>query len=130
MTNPDAMNAPLFSTILPIKLTNGNAGRGFDHWGSTKARRMIERKLRAHGLTREPFAFPVRVAVTRILGKGERLWDASSVLRGNWKEIEDSLVAMGWFFDDGPRWITHVSGCQKDDMRDTGPATMVKIFKP
>ena len=65
--------------------------------------------------------------ITRILGKGQRLWDSSSIGRGNWKEIEDALVAIGWFHDDGPKWITETRFFQDAGQRQNGPAVRVRI---
>jgi hypothetical protein len=96
----------LLSVELPIELSNGNAGRGSKWFSSAKLRDKIERDLRCLGMTRKPFDVPVIVRVTRICGRGQRLWDSSSCGRGNWKEIEDSLVILGWFHDDGPKYIT------------------------
>jgi hypothetical protein len=95
---------------------------------SAAFRDKVEKKLRKLGLTRSPFAMPVTVTVTRILGKGERLWDSSSILRGNWKEIEDALVAIGWFVDDSPKHIVWTNGRQDDTIRDKGPAVELEIL--
>ena len=92
---------------LPFQLTNGNDGRGSKWFNSAKARKAYESQLRLLGLTRKPFAGPVSVTVERVLGKGERLWDSSSVGRGSYKELEDALVACGFFVDDGPKWIVN-----------------------
>ena len=71
---------------------------------------------------------PVTVTVTRILGKGERLWDSSSILRGNYKEIEDALVAIGWFVDDSTEYIHTTDGRQDDTRRNKGPAIELEIL--
>ena len=114
--------------ILPFELTNSNSGRGY-HWGgSAKLRKKFERDLRALGLTRKPFTFPVIVHVTRILGPRQALWDSSSVGRGNWKEIEDALVACGWFTDDGPKYIRDTRFHQDATRRPQGPAIEVIIL--
>ena len=94
---------------LPFELTNGNDGRGSKWFSSARLRKQYEADLRLLGMRREPFDHPCKVEVTRVLGKGQRLWDSSSIGRGNWKEIEDALVACGWFHDDGPRWITETT---------------------
>jgi len=113
--------------ILPFELTNGNDGRGSKWFRSSTIRKRVEGDLRKMGLVRDPFNFPVHVTVTRILGKGMRLWDTSSVGRGNWKEIEDALVACGWFRDDSPRWILSTRFAQDDTRRTDGPAVRVQI---
>ena len=97
---------------LPIALTNRNTGRGHAWFGAKDDRKFIEGVLRCEFGTRRPFDYPVRLQITRILLPGQRLWDFDSVLRGNAKEIIDSLVALGWFVDDGPKWICGVIGEQ------------------
>ena len=115
--------------FIPIKLTNSNNGRGH-HWGASASfRDKAEKKLRALGLARAvPFPCRVTVTVTRILGKGERLWDSSSVLRGNWKELEDALVALGWFVDDSTQYIATTDGRQDDTRRNKGPGIELTIL--
>ncbi len=120
----------IIDIVLPIELTNGNDGRGSKWFSSAKVRKEVERNLRLRQLGRDPFDFPVVVEVTRIVGKGQRLWDSSSIGRGNWKEIEDALVAMGWFHDDGPQWITETRFYQDDTQRENGPAVRVRITRP
>ena len=115
---------------LPIELTNGNDGRGSKWFSSSKVRKDMESLLVALGHRRQPFDVPVEVRVTRIVGRGQRLWDTSSVGRGNWKEIEDAMVACGWFHDDGPKWIRETRFFQDDSRRHEGPAIEVEIVAP
>lgn len=112
---------------LPIELTNGNDGRGSKWFSSAKVRKSIEETLRAMGLDRQPFDAPVNVHITRILGKNQRLWDADSILRGNSKELIDALVAVGWFHDDGPKYIKAVTADQDATQRENGPSVIVKV---
>lgn len=112
--------------ILPIELTNGNTGRGHQFWASSKARKNAESIIRARGLVRKPFTFPVVIRVTRMMGKGQRHWDSSSVGRGNWKEIEDALVACGWFHDDSYKWIRSTEFAQT---RYNEACVMVEVFR-
>ena len=95
----------LLREMLELKLTNGNDGRGKSFWGSANFRKSAEQYLRAFHKQRKPFKVPVVVHVTRLFSGRERLWDSSSIGRGNWKEIEDALVAVGWFHDDCHKWI-------------------------
>ena len=118
----------LFQTILPYELTNGNDGRGSKWFSSAKLRKSFEKDLRVLGYERKPFEMPVSVAVTRILGQGQRLWDSSSVGRGNYKELEDALVAIGWFHDDSPKWITETRFYQDASRRDQGSSIEIQIY--
>lgn len=114
---------------LPGRLTNGNDGRGNKWFSSAKVRKKIEDDLRRAGMARsEPYRFPVKCTWVRILGKGERLWDSSSVLRGNVKEYEDALVAVGWFVDDSPRYITMTFGAQ-DGCRRNGSCRIELVIE-
>lgn len=117
----------LLTVTLPIELTNSNDGRGFNYRRTGKWRHAIESELRMLGQVRQPFEFPVTVHITRILGKGQRYWDADSILRGNSKELIDSLVAVGWFVDDSYKWITTVTGSQDDRRRNEGPAITITV---
>lgn len=118
---------PEIDITFPIELTNGNDGRGSKWFKSSNIRKLFEFQFRKLGMERQPFDFPVRVSVTRILGKNQRLWDSSSIGRGNWKEIEDALVAIGWFHDDGPKWISETRFYQDASQRDNGPAVRITI---
>src|SRR5690554_4369071 len=102
---------------LPIELTNGNSGRGHAFWNSAKERKAYEEIIRTKFPRQRPFGVPVVVTVTRVLGRKQRLWDSSSILRGNYKEVEDALVACGFFHDDGPRWIRATHGLQDASRR-------------
>ena len=106
------MNEPL-TLRLPIELDNGNAGRGSRWFRSSNVRKKIEKVLRQLGLAREPYDVPVSLTITRIVGKGQRLWDADSIGRGNAKELVDALVAVGFFHDDGPKFIKLVDYRQR-----------------
>ena len=103
----------LLSVVLPIKLTNNNGGRGGSFWKSAKDRRDFEALLRKLGHVYSPLDHPVELRVTRLMGKRERPWDHSSGFRGNWKEIEDAIIACQWLHDDGAEWITGVTFAQE-----------------
>ena len=119
----------ILSELLPIELTNGNEGRT-KHFGASAARRKkYERLLRQIGQVRIPLAKQVDVVVTRVLGPRQQLMDSTSLGRGNWKEIEDALVACGWFVDDGPKQIRCTLFLQDDSRRDIGPAVLIEIFE-
>lgn len=114
---------------LPIDLTNGNDGRGSKWFSSAKLRNLIEGQLRLLGQVRQPFAVPVVLHVTRVLGPRQKKWDVSSGFRGNWKELEDALVVLGWFVDDGPDYITGIYFKQVAPKKRTCPKTIVEVFQ-
>ena len=118
----------LLRVLLPFELTNGNDGRRKSWYKPAKFRQNCEAVLRLSGLGREPFEEPVVVHVTRLLGRGQHLWDSSSIGRGNWKEIEDALVAVGWFHDDGPQWIKETRFFQDASRRGECPRVLVEVF--
>lgn len=112
---------------LPVELTNNNGGRSQTYHRSNQFRRQIEIQLRAWDLVRTPFDLQVTVTVLRVLGARQREWDQSSGLRGNWKEIEDAMVAVGWFHNDTRKWIRKVDFDQITDDRPNGPSIIVEI---
>lgn len=114
---------------LRIRLTNHNDGRTRHYHASNSERKDLGVWLRVKHGKRKPFEFPIYLHVTRVLGPREQKWDYSSCGRGNWKEIEDALVANGWFVDDGPRYITGIEFLQDDSQRHMGPAIKIEIFK-
>jgi hypothetical protein len=123
-----SIGTPLLAVELPIELTNGNDGRGSRWYRSDAVRKRLERLVRDLRLVRSPFRHEVRLEITRVLGARQRLWDADSVGRGNAKELVDSLVACGWFADDGPKWITACDYRQDNTRRADGPCVVVRVF--
>ena len=122
------MKEPLFTATLPVDLTNNNDGRKKSWYKSASDRKRFEKLLRKMGLVREPFSVPVVVHVTRVLGKRQRLWDQSSGLAGNYKELEDSATACGWWFDDSPKYIREVRFFQDATRRSDGPCVFIEVF--
>ena len=119
---------PLLTVSLDYALTNRNTGRGH-HWGQSAAcRKKLELLVAASQGRQVPFSHPVALIVTRVLGPGQRKWDADSVGRGSAKELIDSLVACGFFVDDSPRWIVECIFTQDDSRRNVGPKTDVAIY--
>ena len=119
----------MHTLTLPIRLTNDNGGRT-QHWSRAAKRKSdYQTAVRLIGGKRLPFAVPVRLTVTRIIGPRERLWDADSIGRGSVKELIDSLVACGWLNDDGPKWVTEVAYRQEID-RKRGPAVRIDFNQP
>ena len=115
--------------LLPIKLTNNNDGQSRSWFKSHKHRNTISGVLRLllRGMTITPPDHKQNIVITRILGRGERLWDADSVLRGNAKQLIDALVEAGFFHDDGPAFIVEAIGRQISTNRVVGPAVEVEI---
>jgi hypothetical protein len=121
-----ATTSPLLCRVFKIELTNGNDGRQKNWYKPAQTRQRIARTL--FDERRAPFDHPVKIRITRILGASQRLWDADSVGRGNAKELIDSLVELGWFHDDGPKWITHCDYRQDAQSRASGPAVMIEVW--
>ena len=114
---------PLVSEVFRIELTNKN--HTTRSWKADHAAKRKFAKIVSH---RTPFDNPVRVVVTRILGKRQRFWDSSSGLRGNYKELEDAMVDAGWYHDDGPTWITSTEFRQDATDRKNGPAVRIDVY--
>ena len=66
--------------------------------------------------------------LTRHIGKGQRFWDPDSVLRGNAKQLIDTLVEFGVMRDDSVKYLKFVIGVQCDSNREAGPYTSVEVF--
>ena len=113
---------------LPIELTNNNTGRT-QHFGrSASQRKKYERIIRAKFGQQVPFSSKVEIVVQRVLAARQRLWDESSILRGNWKEIEDALVACGFLSDDGPNYIGLCVGVQDAETRLTSEGGFTRVY--
>lgn len=122
-----AIERCLIEQHIPLRLTNSNTGRGHAWYAKANDRKEIEKLLISQGLQRQhPFATAIELHLTRYLSKGERLWDMDSGLRGNAKELIDSLVSIGWFYDDSPKWIREVRFFQDDSRRAIG-GTLIKV---
>jgi len=112
---------------IPIPLTNNNDGQS-RHWSkANQHKQTFAKTLAIMRMKATPPERKQRVTITRILGKGQSLWDADSVLRGNAKQLLDSLVDAGYFVDDSPKYITEVFGKQDATRREDGPAIRVEI---
>lgn len=125
----DDSDGLLLSVTLPIELTNRNDGQGKAWYASHTTRQDFEAQIIVMGLRRTPFACKTWCVWTRILGPGQKLWDCSSIFRGNAKQLEDALVACGWWHDDCPKYITEVIGRQETNQREIGPAVRIDIYR-
>ena len=117
------------SITLPIEITNDNEGRS-KHWTKAANRKHNYAKiLRIMGGKVEPLETSCRIEITRILGAGQRLWDADSIGRGSVKELIDSFVACRWLHDDGPKWVSEVTYRQDASDRKAGPSVKVDFYE-
>ena len=136
----------LFTITVDIKLSNQNVGRS-RHWSS--AAKVKQRWIRALSdsadvnangivyplmefhhevLNDAPISQRVGIVTTRVLGKGERLWDMDSIGRGDIKESIDSLVTHGILKDDSPRHLAWWLGQQDDTKRTHGPLVLHTFY--
>jgi hypothetical protein len=134
---------------IPMKLKNNNQGQG-RHWSGSHKERLEASQAVAEARVWQPATKESRtwkslpewtrklhfgkdeklgLVVWRILGKRERLWDADSVLRGNYKQIQDALIEAGLAEDDSPKYIEWVLGRQDDSIREQGPKVLVEVYR-
>ena len=79
-------------------------------------------------LNNQPYSVPVGIAVERVLGKRQRLWDADSINRGS-KELIDSFVFHNILEDDNHKFVSWCVGYQDDTAKDNGPYTRVHFYR-
>lgn len=115
----------VYTEILPVKMTNSNDGQGRGWYSSSNERKRIRDRL-IEFRKKTPYG-RCDVVLTRILGKKERLWDSGNILRGNAKQLIDTLVELGWWEDDGPRYIRHLDGRQDPNRRSEGSCVEIKV---
>jgi hypothetical protein len=117
----------LLDIVLPIELSNRNDGQGHSLWRTVKDKKRFIQTLSAY--KRQPFTIPTFVVVTRLLGDKQRLWDFDSGFRGSWKQLQDAMVDSGWWYDDGPEYITGIFFRQDSRDRAAGPAVRIQIWQ-
>lgn len=93
--------------FLFVKLLSKN-GRDALHWSRRQ-------KLKNEYLLELSHAYPrkgvytsevkQRVTFTRVLGKGEKLFDDANMAGGSCVELQDAMTALGWWHDDSPRYL-------------------------
>lgn len=120
-----------YRIVVDRELKNGNNGQS-KHWsGSHKERQGWTQAINnAYAISTNGTEFPLDtflacsapddlqgLVITRFLAKGQRKWDADSVLRGNAKQLVDSLIEAGVARDDSPKYIDFVYGLQDDSQR-------------
>ncbi len=118
---------------LDVPLLNNNDGRGHAFHRTAKQRRNLEASIRVLANPRQcdlptPLQDPVVLVVTRVIAKGRQAWDFDSIGRGSAKELIDSLVAVGWLVDDGPKYVSHVAWNQDSLTRPADEQTVVQIW--
>ena len=137
---------PLVKVVVKDNISNRNDGQG-KHWSaSSKARSRIfneckdaeyfrysdRRRVYLPASIKEckiPSRVKVNIVATRVLGPKQRLWDADSILRGEFKQLLDSLVQLGIIEDDGPKFVKHCLGLQDSASRCDGPSFIVEFFE-
>lgn len=130
-----------YRIVIDRELKNGNNGQT-KHWSNShKERKGWSEAIKdAYAISLNGTEFPLDaflscaapegtqgLVITRVLGKGQRLWDADSVLRGSAKQLVDSLVEAGVARDDCPKYIEFVVGLQDASQRsdhETGYVTV------
>lgn len=113
---------------MDIELTNGNDGQGHAWYRTKDEVKAITKSLIALKYQFRPLEFPVKLRITRLIGKGKQYWDPSSILSGNVKQLIDSMVACNWFVDDSRKWVTAVIPHQVE-RRDKPPGVRIEIFR-
>ena len=104
----------LESITIDMELTSGNDGQQKHWYESHKQRRKIEDILNAENRKRNiPYMTPVALHIVRIYSGRQREWDCDNLLRGNSKQLIDSMVSAGFFLDDSTKYITQVVGSQE-----------------
>lgn len=124
------MAKPILSVVLPVEMNNRNDGQGHAYYRTAKEKKELAATL-GHsmlGLRRTPFEHRVDLMLTRILGKGQRLFDPDSIGRGNAKQIIDTLTDLGWWHDDSSKYIRHCDYRQDDSQRENGPSVLIEIW--
>lgn len=114
--------------VLDIELVNGNEGRGGDWYESNNRKRKLLKIFRAKELVFRPLDYPVKVRLTRLIGKGQRYWDSMSVLSGSAKELFDAMVECDWFVNDDHNWIK-LTVSHQELRRDKPPGFRLEIFQ-
>lgn len=122
-----ARRAEVLTMVLPIKLLSKNS-RDRLHYRARHALRIDYQNIVSIKYPRKRPTPDYRqlVTVTRIMGPKERLFDDMNIPGGSAVELVDSLVHLGWLFDDSPRYLTPEFR-QERHKTIRGPATMVEI---
>jgi len=136
----------LFTITLDKELKNGNEGRS-KHWSSAhKEKKQWVAALQAAdvetdtGMVIDSHTFleevlggrsvqqKVGITFLRVLGKNQRLIDSDSIIRGNAKELLDSVVDFGILEDDNSKYVAWSLGLQDDSRRSEGPFVELSFY--
>ncbi len=126
----EVRNELLFTVKVYHKLKNNNNGQS-RHWSQSHSERKKWMKaleaaevetvngdvfgfheFATHVLCSQPVQQRVGIEVHRVLGPRERHYDPDSVLRGNAKQLVDSLVETNYLQDDNIKCILWALGTQ------------------
>ena len=135
----------LFTVRVNHKLKNNNNGQS-KHWSASHSERKKWMKaldtaevetfngdvfgfheFGTHVLSGEPLKQKVGIEVHRVLGPRERHYDPDSVLRGNAKQLIDSLVESNYLLDDNIKCILWALGTQSVE-RSAESHVLVRFF--
>lgn len=137
---------PLVKVVVNANVANRNDGQG-RHWStSSKAKKRLFESCRQAEFYRWcdelddwspsdlkscqiPSRQRVDILATRILKPKQRLWDPDSILRGEFKQLLDSLVQLRVIEDDGHKYVNFVVGDQDPNRRHAGPAFELIFFE-
>jgi len=115
--------------ILTLKLNiiSKNERDGL-HWSQRrKLRWEYEREIIFQVGISTPPDYKQHVTYTRVLGKGQRLFDESNLLAGSLCELQDCLGSCGYLHDDSPKWLAYPTCEQVTTRRDEGPLLIVTL---
>jgi hypothetical protein len=131
-----------YKIVIDRELKNANNGQT-KHWGTSHRERQAWLKKVKDAYVVEPSGDEIMIndfldsyqppkyqglLITRHLGKNQRYLDPDSVLRGNAKQLVDSLIEIGVAPDDSIKHLKFVIGLQCDKNRELGPYTSVEVF--
>lgn len=125
----DHIGPLIHERMLPHELDNDNRGRRKSEFVAAKRRKKIAELLWPEFRKTTPYAEPVVIVITRILGKGQAFWDPDSIGRGSAKELIDTLVELDWFHDDSHKYIRGCIYDQDDSRRAIGPTTKISVYQ-
>lgn len=118
---------PILTVAVDIDLLSENKTLR-EHWSKRKKRKRDYGWLLSQQFNKtKPFDHPVKITVTRILGKGQRPFDADNFIGGSWKQVQDAMVDIGWLHDDTTKYVKSVVPVQDASNRQLGPSLIIDI---